>query len=149
MAPTGRDFATMLDEMLAAEEAARHGAGAIRGVDFLAAMDELRVGGIVADNRVAAARYGEVAGDDYGDRAEPQPAPKPAIRPLPSLDPADIGRELGLAAQRTLSGLDAARRRFAFANHPDRVPSDRRERAEQRMRIANTLVDEAKRKIRG
>ena len=142
MATMSRDFGSMLDELIAAEEAARSTAARVGGVDFLAAMDELQAKGIKIGDRTAAASYDEMA-------AEPEPAvARPVRAPLPSLDPADIGRELGIDALRGVAALDAARRKFAFANHPDRVGPELRERAEQRMRVANMLVDQAKRNAR-
>lgn len=144
MATMSRDFGSMLDELIAAEEAARSAAARVGGVDFLAAMDELQAKGIRIGDRTAADRYGEVAAEHA-----PEPAvARPVRPPLPSLDPADIGRELGIDALRGVAALDAARRKFAFANHPDRVGPELRERAEQRMRVANMLVDQAKRNAR-
>jgi hypothetical protein len=144
MATMSRDFGSMLDELIAAEEAARSAAAHVGGVDFLAAMDELQAKGIQIGDRTAAARYDEMA----ADRISEPVAARPVRAPLPSLDPADIGRELGIEALREVAALDAARRKFAFANHPDRVSPELRERAEQRMRVANMLVDQAKRNVR-
>ncbi len=147
MATVSRDFATMLDELILADEADRASAATIGRADFLAAMEELQTGGLRVGDRMAAASYGEMASERPS-----KPAPEAAAKrtaaapaaPLPSLDPADIRRELGLDGLGDAAGLDAARRRFAFANHPDRVEPRLRQRAEQRMRIANMLVDQAK-----
>lgn len=144
MAAMSRDFGSMLDELIAAEETARLAAARVGGVDFLAAMDELQARGVTIGDRTATDLYGEVTADRA---AEPAAARAPRV-PLPSLDPADIGRELGIATLREVAALDAARRKFAFANHPDRVSPELRDRAEQRMRVANMLVDEAKRNAR-
>lgn len=141
MAQTSRDFGSMLDELLEAEEAARGPAGHVSAVDFLAAMDELQARGTVIGEDVAA-RYGE-AGSDLFIASPAAPERRPVVQP--SANPADIRRELGLDAARDPAALDAARRKFAFTNHPDRVRPELRERAELRMRIANVLVDEAKR----
>ena len=140
MANPNLDFASMLDDLIAAEGSARGAAARIAAVDFLAALDEKRAKGFVVDDGQAAVSYGEAS------VGEPDAEPPPAPRLLPSLDPDDIRRELGLdkgAAGTTLSGL---RRRFAFENHPDRVTPELRDRAEQRMRIANMLVDAARKR---
>jgi hypothetical protein len=68
-----------------------------------------------------------------------------SVVPMPSIDPDEIARELGLAGRRvSLAGLDQLRRTFAAANHPDRAAPQLRERAAIRMQIANRLIDEAK-----
>lgn len=139
MARASRDFGSMLDELLAAEEAVHGPAGRVSAVDFLAAMDAAR-GTVIGED--VAARYGEAAAEPF---VAPPPAPEHRPVAQPSADPADIRRELGLDAARGPAALDAARRKFAFVNHPDRVRPELRERAELRMRIANMLVDEAKR----
>lgn len=139
---TSRDFATMLDELIAADDALRSAGGHIEGVDFLNAMEALHSGRITITDDAAEALYGEIAAEL--PPADPRPS-ETVARPLPSLDPVAIERELGIRRARTGAELDALRRRFAFANHPDRVPPELRDRAEQRMRIANALVDEAKR----
>ncbi|MBX3580878.1 MAG: hypothetical protein KF810_03145 [Rhizobiaceae bacterium] len=60
-----------------------------------------------------------------------------------SLEPEAIATELGL--DRTVpADLGRLRRLFALKNHPDRVPLHLRERALQRMQIANGLIDAAK-----
>nr|WP_292765144.1 hypothetical protein [Mesorhizobium sp.] len=62
-----------------------------------------------------------------------------------STDPDAIAIELGLDGS-ALPDLGRLRRAFALKNHPDRVPSHLRQRALQRMQVANGLIDEAKRK---
>lgn len=138
MAAGNRDFATMLDELLAADEAARNAATRIGGIDFLAVMDELHSGRISIGGDAAEA-YREQSAD-----RQPERTAAAWSSPLPSLDPAEIARELGLNGARGPGDFDALRRRFAFSNHPDRVAPELRDRAEQRMRIANMLVDDAK-----
>lgn len=69
-------------------------------------------------------------------RTEPPPVPR-------SCDPRDIARELGLATARSPAECAAARRRFARANHPDRVHPSLVANATERMMIANRLVDQA------
>ena len=71
------------------------------------------------------------------------------IRAMPSVDPADIAGELSLSTLTDARDLDRIRREFAFQNHPDRVPDDRRDRAMLRMQVANQLIDEAKRRLEG
>lgn len=67
-----------------------------------------------------------------------------ALMPDLSTDPAEIARELNIGSLRSPLELDRARRRFAFANHPDRLAPHLRERAAERMSIANGLIDAAK-----
>lgn len=60
-----------------------------------------------------------------------------------SLDPQDIAEELGLATIGSTEALSSLRRKFALRNHPDRVRPAYRDRANQRMTIANMLIDQA------
>ncbi|TAL78105.1 MAG: hypothetical protein EPN75_11755 [Beijerinckiaceae bacterium] len=64
------------------------------------------------------------------------------------LDEGKIARELGLAAATSLSDLTRARRAFALRNHPDVVDPRFRSRANERMQIANMLLDRRNREIR-
>ena len=75
--------------------------------------------------------------------------PAPVLQPMAelSLDPAEIAWELDLASIVSLEELSSLRRRFAMLNHPDRTGPEHRHRANQRMTIANTLIDEAARKF--
>jgi len=87
-------------------------------------------------------------------RAEPPPAEPTAPRfdsfappaepaaPLTD-DPDAIAAELGLSRATTLAELHRARRRFMWANHPDRRPDAPRELANRRVAIANMLIDRA------
>lgn len=59
----------------------------------------------------------------------------------PLLDPNKILLELGLDANFSEADIATLRREFALRNHPDRVQSDLRELATQRMMIANDLMD--------
>ena len=63
-----------------------------------------------------------------------------------SIDPDEIAQELRIDSFATVAQLDRARRRFAFANHPDRLAPHLRERAAERMSIANDLLDSARRR---
>ncbi|MEX0955841.1 MAG: hypothetical protein WDZ83_11595 [Rhizobiaceae bacterium] len=141
-----RDFAAVLDELMAEAELERseESSPAVR-LDPLSVADELHSGRIVISRERAAAEYGADAADDtpIPEVAAPPIAPEPE-----SLDtnPESIARELGFGKGRPPADLDALRRRFASANHPDRVAAHLRDDAMVRMQIANMLIDEAKRK---
>ena len=78
--------------------------------------------------------------------AAPQAEPAaPQIEPAAPLtdDPDAIAAELGLSAAPTLAELSRVRRRFMFANHPDRRRDAPRELANRRVAIANMLIDRA------
>jgi hypothetical protein len=64
------------------------------------------------------------------------------------LDESRIARELGLAAATSSSDLTRARRAFALRNHPDVVDPRFRSRANERMQIANMLLDRRNKEIR-
>lgn len=136
-----RDFASLLDDLMIDEASRRSGSAAsASSLDFLNVIDELGAGLVVPD---------AVAADGYRDQADTPPAPvlQRQVEPqpqLPSTDPSDIARELGLSARKNVSELDALRRRFALANHPDRVGAELRKVAMIRMQVANMLIDEAK-----
>ncbi|KQT42938.1 hypothetical protein ASG43_15405 [Aureimonas sp. Leaf454] len=66
-----------------------------------------------------------------------------------SLDPDDIAYELDLDSVSTPEELSILRRRFARLNHPDRVEAPFRDRANQRMTIANAMIDAAFARIAG
>jgi hypothetical protein len=75
-------------------------------------------------------------------RAPPAADPPPPATP-PSDDADAIAVELDLAAAASASDLRQARRRFMWANHPDRRPDLSPELANRRVAIANMLVDRA------
>ncbi|UUP19261.1 hypothetical protein NTH_03756 [Nitratireductor thuwali] len=134
-----RDFASFLDELLA--EAAEPEQGAPRiNLDYLSVVDELHSGRINFTDEKAAAEYRANA----SEKAVGSPAAETAA--APSVDPDEIARELDLARRAASTDLDRLRREFAFRNHPDRVPEHLRARAMIRMQVANTLIDEAKRR---
>jgi hypothetical protein len=141
-----RDFASVLDELLADEAvAAADDSRPSTTLDYLAVADELHSGKIVISADQAEAEY-RAAGEDDADRPvveTPPLAPEPEFL---DTDPKSVARELDLAKARQPSDLDALRRRFAMANHPDRVAPHLRHAAMVRMQIANMLVDEAKRR---
>jgi len=141
-AGTHRDFASLLDDLLIDEAARRSAAAkATSSIDFLGVIDELGSGLVVPDG-VAAAGYREQLGEALDEIVIPDAEPAP---PPPSTDPHEIARELGLSGRKGRNELDAMRRRFALANHPDRVVPELREVAMVRMQVANMLIDEAKR----
>jgi hypothetical protein len=57
------------------------------------------------------------------------------------LDPNKILLELGLNSDFLEADVAVLRREFALRNHPDRVPAELREVANQRMMLANDLMD--------
>ena len=56
---------------------------------------------------------------------------------------AAVRLELDLEKPRTVRELRQLRRRFARANHPDRLPAGLQPQGRLRMTIANALIDEA------
>lgn len=134
-----RDFASFLDELIS-EEAEETAARTV-SLDYLSVAEELHSGRISFSDRRAQAEYeaNQKAHKPQATRVE-----KPAEEKLPSTDPDEIARELGLAGSDRPENLDRLRRDFAFRNHPDRVPSHLRSVAMIRMQVANMLIDEAK-----
>ena len=149
------DFASLLDDLFQAaslpEEDAEAAAVASPSIafDYLSVVDELHSGRIKVSEAEASAEYRAV-GTQIGDllrefdlrRAEITPPPL-EIEQWPSVEPADIVRELALDTLKRPEDLSRARRSFAFDNHPDRVAAHLREHAIVRMQIANMLIDEA------
>ncbi len=74
--------------------------------------------------------------------------PSEPIAPLTD-DPDAIAAELGLTGAPSLADLNRARRRFMWANHPDRRPDAPRELANRRVAIANMLLDRAEAALAG
>ena len=68
--------------------------------------------------------------------------PAEPVAPLTD-DPDAIAAELGLSGAPTLADLKRVRRRFMWANHPDRRPDAPRDLANRRVAIANMLLDRA------
>lgn len=60
---------------------------------------------------------------------------------------AEVAEELAITEMETTLTLAVKRRRFAAANHPDRLPADFRASATIRMKLANMLIDEATRRL--
>ena len=121
--------------------------------DYLSVVDELHSGRIRVSSETASAEYLATAPLEglleELDRIRPEIiAPPLAPVSLPSTDPLDIARELGLDNLPLTEDLARIRRSFAFENHPDRVPAELRERAIVRMQIANVLIDEAQQRLK-
>ena len=145
------DFTSLLDELIAASDAAEvaeadSGASPSLHVDLLAQIERLQSENVSLFADRAMREYGENNADSASQpAAEPAPHLQPALDDLFFLDPHTISRELGIKPKSRPEELDRARRSFAMRYHPDRVPEEFRERAALRMQIANMLIDEAKR----
>ncbi|MEQ1952513.1 hypothetical protein [Mesorhizobium sp. CN2-181] len=138
-----RDFASLLDDLIAASDQVGAAAPTIP-FDYLSVAEELHSGRIRVSDDAAEAEYREAAG---GGPDGERPVAAPADLPLPT-EPEAIAVELGLEMAR-IEDFHRIRRRFAFANHPDRVAPHLRERAMVRMQVANMLIDEASRRAAG
>jgi hypothetical protein len=140
-----RNFATLLDELIAArDELEPSGPAPTIPFDYLAVADELHSGRIRVAEDAVEAEY-----RDFFEEDAIKITPEPAVAELPiATDPQAIAAELGLDKANPAE-FTRIRRRFAFANHPDRVAPHLREHAMLRMKVANVLIDEAcKRAIR-
>lgn len=153
------DFARLLDDLFqaaAVPEAEPEAAVSAPTIpfDYLSVVDELHSGRIKvsdeeasAEYRAASAQIEELLREFDLKRAEIVPPPL-EVEQWPSIEPADIARELALDKLTRAEDLARVRRSFAFDNHPDRVAAHLRDHAIVRMQIANTLIDEAKRRLR-
>jgi hypothetical protein len=125
-----------------------------RGFDqVLAAVG--RAAAAEAGDRAAAAYRGRIVLECLLEQAEHAARPShDALTELyveksqhpPPTEPAhytSVAEELGLRPGLTPRELNASRRAFALANHPDRVLSPQRDEATRRMAIANILIDRA------
>lgn len=151
---TNRDFASLLDDLfVVADKTDEPPPRPTIPFDYLAVAEELHSGRIKVSGEAAAAEYRE-AGEGFEaelsallDEVDVEEASSdpPDTPELPSIEPDAIKAELGLehAAQADLGRM---RRAFAMKNHPDRVAPHLRQRALQRMQVANGLIDEAKRR---
>jgi hypothetical protein len=137
-----KDFASLLDELIATRDQSVAAAAAPSiPFDYLAVAEELHSGRIRVSDEAVAAEYHDAAG------AEPaQALESPPELPL-ATEPEAIAAELGLE-RAAAADFARIRRRFAFANHPDRVAPHLRERAMIRMQVANRLIDDAARRAR-
>ncbi len=79
---------------------------------------------------MAKATRGTSSQGNYGDAA-----------PELSIEPAAILTDLRLHSAMTDEEVTALRRDYALRNHPDRVPAELKDLANQRMMIANDLLD--------
>lgn len=154
---SNRDFASLLDDLFVAAETP--GEAAPRPTipfDYLAVADELHSGRITLSDTAVADEYRAAGRDVEAELAAllhaaglgGAPAGQTVEQPAPdtlSIEPEAIASELGLHAAEPLD-FGRLRRAFALKNHPDRVPSQFRERALLRMQVANGLIDEAKRR---
>ena len=152
-------FESVLDRLKAeARESARNdgdpetddGATGIRGLPTGFA-------GLGSGRAFASGSQAEAAYLDLTEEFAPAPAEEivpdapPAEEPPPPhllrIDPEDVADDLGLSGHETLLELTEKRRLFARANHPDRAPTEFRDNATIRMKIANMLIDETVRRI--
>ncbi|MGB3501169.1 MAG: hypothetical protein WBA44_06065 [Mesorhizobium sp.] len=142
---TRSDFASLLEEVIASaeqKEAEDIGARPTIPFDLMGTVIDVEV----TDPSVAA-EYLFAAADRFSI-VDTSPTLAPTLgQELPSIEPEDIRRELGITPKDTPESLDRLRRRFALANHPDRVSGDLADRALQRMKIANQLIDEGKQRF--
>lgn len=119
--------------------------------DYLAVAEELHSGRIKVSDDAAEARYREAVEAELNTLLDDVDAAPPPIvaetepAELLSIEPEAIAAELGLADAGP-TDLGRLRRAFALKNHPDRVPPGLRQRALQRMQVANSLIDEARRR---
>jgi hypothetical protein len=114
-----------------------------------------------ADARAAASYRGRIVLECLMEQAGRAPHPThetlaelyvEGTQPPQPAEPARYGsvaEELGLRPGLAPRELIALRRAFALANHPDRLPPERRDEATRRMAIANILIDRALRESRG
>jgi hypothetical protein len=90
------------------------------------------------------ARFG-LAMDWAGEPADPA-GPRAAASPFADTA-AGIAEELGLGGALTQGQLTARWRDFVWRNHPDRQPSQARDRANARVAIANALYHQRRREL--
>ncbi|MDQ0454394.1 hypothetical protein [Rhizobium paknamense] len=96
----------------------------------------------------------------YEDVMEDAPTPAAAVEEEPETPPPmpdylhrlslmDIAEDLGLTDEDDAKTLLQKRRAFARLNHPDRVHAAYRDQANQRMMLANRLIDQALKRLHG
>ena len=132
------DFADVLDGIsrpAPAEDASYRAGGAAAATQFWQVLERIGEAPPISEERLKDAYFPDL--------------PAPVLQPMAdlSLDPVEIAWELDLVSIVSLEELSSLRRRFAMLNHPDRTSPEHRDRANQRMTIANTLIDEAARKF--
>ncbi|MGY6709829.1 MAG: hypothetical protein ACXIVF_16045 [Rhizobiaceae bacterium] len=138
-------FSALLDALIASEPEAERVqvvAPSLR-VDLLDQLERLQASSPAFVGQPAMEEYQDVAAalDELDGVAERVGVPED----LPAVDPETIARELGGLVGLSEKQLALLRRDFAKHNHPDAQPDDLRERAELRMRVANMLIDDARR----
>jgi hypothetical protein len=133
--PDGRHFGAVLEAVgrAATTEAVERAAASYRGRIVLECLLEQAGRASHPTHETLAELYVEGA-------QPPQPAEPARYR--------SVAEELGLRPGLAPRELIALRRAFALANHPDRLPPERRDEATRRMAIANILVDRALRETR-
>ena len=146
-----RDFASLLDELIAAAPADEaEAARSASSVDYLSVADELHSGRIKVSPDAVAAEYrladaaAEAASEALFAAVDEAAGRRTAVHRAGSHLP-----RAGLVGSRAAEPISARKRRaFAFKNHPDRVAPHLRQRAMVRMQVANMLIDEAKKATR-
>ncbi|RVG85648.1 hypothetical protein CN072_22575 [Sinorhizobium meliloti] len=135
-------FHSVLERLKAeqAEELTNEARGGWRGTVIGAAPGFIAESSAWASRGAVEQAYRALAADE---RSEPFSMPDYLKRT--SL--AEVASELALGEAETALTLAAKRRRFAAANHPDRLPVEARLNATLRMKLANMLIDEALRRI--
>ncbi|MBB4002541.1 hypothetical protein [Aurantimonas endophytica] len=129
---TGDGFEAILGGMEAAATGPRDEVARVRtGPGFWSVL-----GAMHAEPTIAREDEDPSDGPPGTDGTVPPPVP-------PSIDPADIARDLAIRPGLAPAQLKRLRRAFAGANHPDVIPTVFRKQATIRMQVANRLIDEA------
>ena len=142
MQPTSTNFATVLKEV----EADADPVGDVRGPQFgfASAVFSADLG-----DTVSAQHRLQDLENLFDIESLPEPDPqsereKQAIEArMAKQSPDEIRLELELHPGLKRAELQQRRRSFAASNHPDRLPEEFRNAAEQRMKTANALLDTA------
>lgn len=129
--PLPSDFESIIDSLFGRDD---RPAGVSR-------LNRLSIDGLEAAWALAAASRGGAGNSQVPPKHPYAFDEQSSISADPLLDPNKILIELGLDANFSEADIAALRREFALRNHPDRVQSDLRELATQRMMIANDLMD--------
>jgi len=125
--------------------ASRKSADPFGGLEFRHAID--RMAGKVR-SYISAGLLARLYSDGFS-RTPPREEAVSEPPPAPKSEHEQVVDELHLTPSLTATDLKLIRRRFAKANHPDRVAPSIREEATRRMTIANSLIDEALRGTKG
>lgn len=141
-----RDFASYLDDEFEPLKPDDFAPGPSIPFDYLSVTDELHSGRITVSPDLATEEYRATGSELEAELADLLTRTEIVPEALPSIEPDEIALELGISDTSSPDELGSARRRFAFANHPDRVPAHLRDRAIVRMQVANMLIDAARRK---